>query len=212
MYDSKGRYVMPFVPPSQTGLMVAKGVGSLMAGEKFTPFVNAASTAICQYLMMAPIVMTTNMVIGPGAGAYTGKIIGCVPSAMTSLMMIKAAGSMLVGRDTQKLFDAVSFGVCMTLLTTAISQGSVLGGGPGAGQGKIVNLVPSMLLPLIVAQLAGAVLIGEKTMQIIDAITFGICMHIMTAGTVVTTCIGAFAPPPVGPIPIPAAPGPGRLF
>jgi hypothetical protein len=192
--------------------MVAKGAGSLMTGEKFMPFVNATSTATCQYLMAAPIVMTTNMVIGPGAGTFTGKVIGCVPSAMTSLMMIKAAGFMLVGRDTQKLFDAISFGVCMTILTTAIAQGSVIGGGPGAGQGKIVNLVPSALQSLIMTQLAGVTLMGEKTFQIIGAIAFGICTHIMTAGTVVTTCIGAFAPPPVGPIPIPAAPGPGRLF
>jgi hypothetical protein len=99
----------------------------------------------------------------------------------------------------------------MTLLSSAIGQGSVIGGGPGAGQGMIVNLVPSSLQALIIPQLVGVMLIGEKTQQMIDAIAFGVCMHIMTDGRVVTTCIGAVAPPPVGPVPIPAAPGPGRL-
>jgi hypothetical protein len=203
---------MPFIPPTQTGFMVAKGASTAMFGAKFVPFVNAISTAACQYLMAAPIVMSTNVVLGPGAGTFVGKIVGVVPSAMTSLMMVKAASSMLVGRDTQKLFDAVSFGVCNTLLTTAISQGSVIGGGPGAGQGKIVNLVPSALQGLIMAQLAGVTILGQKTIQLIDAMAFGICTHIMTAGTVMTTCIGFASPPPVGPIVIPAAPGPGRLM
>jgi hypothetical protein len=203
---------MPFIPPTQTGLMVAKGASSMMMGERFMPFVNAISTASCQYLMSAPIVMSTNVVLGPGAGTFVGKIVGCVPSAMTSLMMVRAAASMLVGRDIQKLFDAISFGICNTLLTTALSQGSVIGGGPGAGQGKILNLVPSALQGLIMAQLAGIMILGQKTVQLIDAMAFGICTHIMTAGIVMTTCIGAVSPPPIGPIVIPAAPGPGRLI
>ncbi len=202
---------MPFVPPAQTGLMVTKGASTAMLGGKFIPFVNAVSSAVCQYMVSAPITMTTNVVLGPGAGTYIGRIVGCVPSAMTVLMMTKAAASMLVGRDTQKLFDAISFGVCNTLLTTALVQGTVIGGGPGAGQGKILNLVPIVLSGLIMAQLAGVTLFGQKTPQLVDAISFGICTHIMTAGTVITTCIGAAAPPPVGPIPIPAAPGPGKL-
>jgi hypothetical protein len=33
----------------------------------------------------------------------------------------------------------------------------------------------------------------------------------MSAGTVSTICIGSFTPPPIGPIPVPAAPGIGRF-
>jgi hypothetical protein len=131
---------------------------------------------------------------------------------MSSLMMIKAASSGVRGRDIKKLFDAVSFGVCNTLLTTAFAQGVVIGGGVGAGQGKIINMVPSALQSLISVNLASKLLTGSKTMALSGALAFGICTHVMTLGVVITSCIGAFAPPPAGPVPIPAAPGPGRLI
>ena len=203
---------MPFVSPAMSGLMMAKGLSAQMTGSKFQPIVSAVSSAVCSYLPMAPIVMGTNVVVGPGAGTYIGRIIGAVPSAMSSLMLAKAALSGISGRDTKKLFDAVSFGVCQTLLTTAMSQGSVIGGGPGAGQGKILNLVPTVLQALIMAQMAGKQLMGSKTMAIVGAMAFGICMHVMSSATVVTTCIGAAAGPPAGPVPVPTAPGIGRII
>lgn len=203
---------MPFISAATTGLMVAKGSSVLMTGSKFMPLVSAASSAICAYLPMAAMVTGTNVVVGPGAGTYMGRVIGAVPSAMSSLMLAKAALSGISGRDTKKLFDAVSFGVCQTLQTTAMSQGSVIGGGPGAGQGKILALVPTVLQGLIMAQMAGKQIMGSKTMAIVGAMAFGICMHIMSTATVVTTCIGAAAGPPAGPVPVPTAPGIGRLM
>jgi hypothetical protein len=53
---------------------------------------------------------------------------------------------------------------------------------------------------------------GSKTDDVMSVIAFGICLHIMISGTIKTVCMGAFAPPPVGPVVIPAAPGPGRLI
>lgn len=203
---------MPFVPPLMTTLMIAKGASSGMTGQYFSSIVSATSSAVCLYIPASAVVMSTNVVMGPGAGTYFGKIVGCVPSAMSVLMMAKAAAFGLVGRDTKKLFDAISFGVCQTLLTTAISQGTVIGGGPGVGQGKIINLVPTALQSLILANMASKTLVGTKTMQILSAIAFGICTHIMSACIVTTTCIGVFSPPPAGPIVIPTAPGPGRIM
>ena len=203
---------MPFVPVTMTGLMTLKGASTGLLGTQFMPLVNATSTAVCTYLSTVPVVLTTNAVVGPGAGTYTGKVVGCLPDAMTSLMMIKAASSGLTGKDMFKLFSAVSFGVCTTLLTTALVQGAVIGGGPGVGQGKIIGLVPTALTGLIMLNMAGKLIAGTQTLQLADAISFGVCTHIMTVGTVMTVCIGAFTPPPIGPIPIPAAPGPGRLI
>ena len=176
------------------------------------PEFSAISSAVCSYFTVAPIVVSTNIVTGPGAGTYTGKVVGLLPSAMSSLMMLKLTSAGLLGRDVKKLFDAVSFGVCNTLLTTAIAQGTVIGGGPGAGQGKITGLIPSALQNLLHVNLAGKLLSGSKSMALSSAMAFGICTHIMTTGVVITVCMGAFAPPPAGPVVIPAAPGPGRLF
>ena len=203
---------MPFIPAAMTSLMMPKAASKTMAGAKLLPQLSAVSSAVCTYFSTAPIVVSTNVVTGPGAGTYVGRIVGVVPSGMSGLMMLKAASSGLVGRDIKKLFDSISFGVCQTLLTTVTVQGTVIGGGPGAGQGKIINLVPSALQMLISAQMASKGLVGSKTLALSAAIAFGICIHVMTAGTVITTCMGAFTPPPVGPVPIPAAPGPGRLI
>jgi hypothetical protein len=195
-----------------TGLMMAKAASKLMGGSKMLPEISALSSAICSYLSLAPVVVSTNIVTGPGAGTYTGKVVGVVPSVMSNMMALKAASKGIMGRDTKRLFDTVSFGVCQTMLTTVFAQGAVIGGGPGTGQGKIVNLVPSFLQNIIFLNMSGRLLGGSKARDIAGAMAFGICMHIQTSGTVITTCIGAFAPSPVGPIPIPAAPGPGRLI
>ena len=202
---------MSAVPTTMTRLMTSKGTYSGMNGQYFSSIMSAVSSAVCSYIPMASAVNSTNIVTGPGAGTYTGRITGCIPSKMSALMMNLSANMGLVGRDTQKLMDAVSFGVCQTVLTTVMVQGSVIGGGPGTGQGKISNLAPSALKALIVANLGGKTLVGEKTQQIVSAIAFGICMHIMSASTVITTCIGTFTPPPVGPLLIPAAPGFGKV-
>lgn len=202
---------MPFAPPSTTGLMVSKGASQKMAGEKFMPMVSAVSSAVSSFMPGAPVVNSTNVVTGPGAGTYFAKIVGAVPVGMTGLMMAKSSSTQTIGRDTKKLFDAVSFGVCNTLLSTAMSQGTVVGGGPGVGQGKIVGLVPTALQGLIMANLGGKKILGEKTAALVSAMAFGICNHIMSAATVVTTCVGSFSPPPAGPVVIPSAPGFGKL-
>jgi len=203
---------MPFIPSAMTSLMMTKAMSQSIYGAKLLPQLSAVSSAVCTYFSTAPVVVSSNIVTGPGAGSYTGKIVGVVPNAMSSLMMVKMGSAGLIGRDVKRLFDAISFGVCNTLLSTVIAQGVVIGGGPGAGQGKIVGLIPSALQNLLYASFASKLLVGSKTRALSSAISFGVCNHIMTMGTVITTCIGAFAPPPAGPVPIPAAPGPGRLY
>lgn len=203
---------MPFVSQSMSGLMVAKGTGVQLTGQKFNPLVSATSSAISQYLPQVGTVNSTNIVLGPGAGTYIGRIVGVVPSTMSGLMVAKAAAAGLTGRNIKDLFDSVSFGACQTIMSTGLSQGTVVGGGPGAGQGKIVGLVPANLQVLIMAQMAGKQIMGTKTMSLVSAIAFGVCNHVMSNATVITTCIGAAAGPPAGPVSIPAAPGPGRLM
>jgi hypothetical protein len=192
------------------GLIMSKAASQAMAGEKLLPLVSAVSSATCQYLMMASTVNSTNIATGPGAGTQTGKIVGVVPTAMTSLMMAKAASSGLVGKDIQKLLSSIAFGVCMSLNSVTVT-GTIIGAGPGTGTGKIVGLAPTALQGLIFAQESARVLVGQYMQLLVASIAFGICTHIMTAATVTLVDIGAFAPPPVGPIPIPAAPGIGRF-
>jgi len=160
---------------------------------------------------MVAVVNSVNIVLGPGAGTQTGNIVGLTPSLMSLMMLGKAASQGVAGKDLKKIFDSISFGV-VTCMNTVIVQGTVIGGGPGSGTGKIVGLVPSGLMGLIMAQESFRLIAGKDLIKIASAIAFGICTHIMTVGTVVLTDIGAAAPPPAGPVPIPGAPGIGRIY
>lgn len=191
--------------------MRLRGNSLLLTGDKFSSFVSAVSNATAQYVISASVVNSINTALGPGAGTFTGRISGLSASTMSSLMQIKAAASLLSGRDIKKLLDSVAFGVVQAMRSVVV-QGTVIGAGPGTGSGRVYALVPTALEGLIIAQTSLRLLSGSKMRQLVSAIAFGICNHITTSGTITTTCIGAAAGPPAGPVTIPTAPGPGRLF
>lgn len=201
---------MPLVPSTMERLILTRASSVTIAGNKLSYFVSAISGGTSQYILSASIVNSTNIALGPGAGTQTGKVVGLVPSGMSKLMMTKASAAGLAGREIKRLFDSISFGV-VNAMKGVVLQGSIIGAGPGTGTGKISGLVPSALQNLIYAQCQYRLISGDKLRMFLLAIAFGICNHIMTAGTVVVTDIGVAASPPVGPITIPAAPGIGKL-
>lgn len=200
---------MPLIPTAIQGLIQGKAASKSMAGSKFPSMVQAISTGASMHVLSTATVTSTNIVAGPGAGVQIGRIVGVNPSAMTSLMMSKAAAAGISGRDTMKLMESVAFGVCNSL-NAVIMQGSVIGGGPGTGTGFIAGLTPPALKGIILGLMGAQVLAGSKLASIVDAMAFGICTHIQTA-TVSITNMGAAAPPPAGTVTLPVAPGTGRL-
>lgn len=201
---------MPIVPTLMSAQTQAKASSVTVSGQKLPGIVSSISNATAAYVLSAAQIQSTNVVIGPGAGTFTGTISGLSPTTMSGLMMARAAAVGFSGRDLKKLFDSVAFGVVQALLQ-AMAQGTVVGGGPGTGTGKILGLVPTALQAQILAMLAGRTLVGSKTSDLIAAMSFGICNHIMSNGTIITTCIGAFAGPPAGPVTVPAGIGIGKL-
>jgi len=201
---------MPLVPQTMQGLIQAKGVSELLAGTQFPGLVEAVSMATCQYILSTATINSTNMAMGPGMGTQTGYIQGLIPTAMSGLMLVKAASMGISGQNTLNLFDAVSFGVC-NAMNSVVLQGTIIGAGPGTGQGKVVGLVPEGLQTLILAQTAFRLIAGKNINDLVSVMAFGICNHIMTTATVLCIDIGVAASPPVGPVMIPSAPGIGRL-
>jgi hypothetical protein len=181
-----------------------------MAGSKLPDIVSAVSGATCQYVISSAIVNSTNIVTGPGVGTQTGRVVGLIPQQMSTLMQLKAASSLITGKDFGKLCDAISFGV-VNAMNSVLLQGTVIGGGPGSGTGKIMGLIPTALTTLILAQEAFRLISGNRLRDIVSAFAFGICTHIMTVGTVTITNIGVASPPPAGTFVLPVAPGIGRL-
>jgi len=191
--------------------MRAKAASQLMSGSKLPAVVSAISTATCQYVIAASTINSVNIAVGPGSGTQIGKIIGLSTRGMSSMMLLRGATLGLIGRDAKKFFDAVSFGV-VTSMNAVVMQGVIIGAGPGTGTGKIIGLLPTALLNIIYANAIFRLIAGSQMRRIMSAVSFGICTHITTFGTVTITDIGAFTPPPVGPVPIPAAPGIGRFY
>ena len=89
---------MSLVPSAMQGLIQLKASTKLIAGSKFPPLVSAVSSATAQYVLSASVVNSTNIALGPGAGTQTGRITGLQPSAMSGLMMLRAAAQGLAGR------------------------------------------------------------------------------------------------------------------
>ena len=201
---------MPLIPSQMQSAIQLKATSDLMSGNKMPDIVSAISFATCQYITASAIINSVNVVLGPGAGTQTGVITGLVPQGMSSLMLSQAISVGLSGQNLPALFDAVSYGVSITVMASPV-QGTVIGGGPGAGTGTIIGLVPTALQALILNQAIFRLLSGTKLRDIVYVIAFGICTYIMTAGVVTLTDIGTFTPPPVGPVPIPAAPGIGSF-
>lgn len=202
---------MPLIPTAMSGLMTAKAASLTLSGSKYSSLVSGISSAVASYVISASLVTSTNNALGPGAGTFTGRISGLSPSGMSKLMQLRAAAAGLSGRDINKLFDSVSFGVVQAL-KTVVATGAVIGAGPGSGNGRILNLVPQTLQPIILAMLSPKSISGTKLSSLASAMAFGICNHILTKGRITTTCIGAAAGPPVGPVTIPTAPGTGKLI
>ena len=202
---------MPIIPQVMTGLMAVKAASNLMSGSKLPAIEASVSYAACQYILTSAIVNSTNVAIGPGSGIQTGKIIGLIPYIMSKSMLLKAASKGLSGKDLGRFFSAISFGV-VNGLNTAVLQGVIIGAGPGTGTGKITGLIPSALQGIILAQEAFRAISGSQARALAGCIAFGICIHIMTFGLMTITDIGVAAPPPVGPIPLPAVPGFGKLI
>jgi len=202
---------MPLLPPVMQSLIQQRAALKLLSGSKMPSTVSAISSATCMYLLSFSNVNSTNNVLGPGVGSQIGRIGSLIPSMMSDLILKKAKLEQMSGKDLASISEAVSFGV-VNALKAVVIQGTVIGGGPGTGIGYIVGLSPSALKKQIMGQEFFRLMSGAKLGNIISAISFGICNHIMTAGIVNITNIGAAAPPPVGPIPIPAAPGIGRFY
>lgn len=201
---------MPLPPSSIKGLIRTKASSQLISGDKLPDFITAISNATSQYILSAAMINSTNIALGPGSGIQTGKVTALVQQGMSSIMTFKASSYALSGRDIQKLLSAVSFGV-VNAMKSIVLQGTIIGAGPGTGTGKIAGLAPPALEKLILAQSFFRLLSGDKLKSMVSAIALGICNHIMSAGVVNCTDIGVAAPPPIGPITIPAAPGIGKL-
>lgn len=201
---------MPLLAVPMQNYMRLKGLSYKLTGDKFPAICAAISSATCKYILSASIVNSTNIALGPGSGTQTGTLQGLNANAMAGLMLLKATSYGFSGKDIRKLFNSVSFGVVMAMKTVLL-QGTIIGAGPGTGNGKVVGLTPVALGNLIYVQCVSKKLTGKDMRKLMSAVAFGICNHIMSAGTVIATDIGIAASPPAGPVTIPMAPGVGRL-
>lgn len=201
---------MPIVKTVMQNSMKLKASSYKIAGSKLNDILAAVSAATCQYILSASMINSTNVALGPGSGTQTGIIQNLVAKNMSSLMALKANSTQLSGKELRHLCDSVAFGV-VTAMKSAMLQGTIIGAGPGTGNGKVSGLVPKALENLIYQQQLFRVISGRDIRKLISAFSVGICNHIMSSGSVLVTNIGVAASPPAGPVSIPMAPGMGKF-
>lgn len=146
--------------------------------------------------------------VGPTGVISSLVVAGISPTAMTSIMMSRAAqlGFGVGGRDTLSLFSAISKGVA-AVLNGSVVQGSFAGLALGGGTAKLTKINAQVLTRLIQANLVSKGILGRDSRKLADCLSFGIVNQLRAGATYSILVTGAAAPvPPVGPVPIAGIP------
>jgi hypothetical protein len=178
-----------------------KGMG--FRGRDAGTLANAIGTGLFVYLQM-PNLVSCNFALGfagPIGNISSLLVGGLIPSSMAGYMLQKS-GKKLRGRDLSKLFNAISVGVC-TSLTSMTLSGTTIGVGVGSGTGSFTAVTAEGLSKSIALQMKAKRLLGVNSVDLANAIGFGIAQQLKIATKITVMASGAVAPvAPTGPVAI----------
>jgi hypothetical protein len=189
------------VTPSAISLAISGQLSAAgFSGRNDFDIASAVGNAVGNYLILPNLVTgTLNGTAGVTASVNSIALVGLIPQSMGTLMVQRASGSNITGRDAFKFFNAIATGIS-TVVQTAFLTGTALGIGPGAGTGRFTALNEQALSKLILAQFFSKNLTGRDVSTISDAVAFGVVNHLLTT-TFTLSALGAVAPvPPAGPV------------
>jgi hypothetical protein len=123
---------------------------------------------------------------------------------MSTFMYNKALMFGFNGVDLKKFFDAISKGICTSLLSISVI-GSVVGVGVGGGIGNFTAINENALFNLLSMNMLQKNFIGRDSKNICSCIAFGIINHLRTMVQVPVVVTGVVSPiPPITVTGIPA--------
>lgn len=177
------------------------------SGRNLQALCSATGNALFQNVLIPNLATcTVNGTAGPTGTIIHVTVLGIIPTAMTSLMNAKAASVGFKGKDMFKLFNAVSRGVTISLMSMQITGGTI-GCAVGVGTGRFYGLQANALGTFIKAHDSIKRLLGKEILKLADIFAFGIATHLSQSATFTVTVVGAIAPvPPVGPVAVVSIP------
>jgi hypothetical protein len=200
---------MPVTAKIISAAIMANFASSVILGRNAIDIADAVGTGVAVHIT-TPNMLTfaCSGTAGPVGTASSLVVAGIVPTAMTGLMMTRAAqvGFGIGGRDMQKMFSAISKGVA-AVLNGSLVQGNFGGLALGGGTARFTKINAQILNRLIQANLASKGMIGRDVGKISDCISYGIVNQLKAGATFTILVSGAIAPvPPVGPLPMAGLP------
>lgn len=198
---------MPISSSLLTSSIVAQMVARRVIGRNAKGLAAAVGGSLARYLK-TPNLATAYVsgTAGPLGTVVTVATLGLVPTAMSSLMVSRAATVGFRGEKMKSVYDGISIGVS-TVLQTMILRGTVAGCAVGAGTARFQAANQSTYKQLLESQMRIRGLRGRDKGKLADIIAFGIINHLLASVTFTVTVAGAIAPtPPTGPVAVASIP------
>ena len=172
-----------------------------LTGRDIATIAGVIGSSVSKYLMMPNMVTCSlNGTAGPLGNINSVVVSGLVPTALSGLMYGKASLIKLTGRDIKKIFDAISAGLCQSLMGMVLS-GTAAGIAVGGGVGSFTALSDQALSKLMYGMMLSKKLKGRDASKLCDSISFGLVNHLKTSVKFTTVVTGVIAPvPPAGPV------------
>jgi hypothetical protein len=172
-----------------------------LTGRDAIKLADVIGTSVATYLVTPNIVSCSlNGTAGPIGNISSMAVIGLVPTAMSGLMLSKAASKKLNGRDIKKLFDSISNGLSQ-ILRGMVLTGTAVGIAVGGGVGSFTAVNTTTLSNLMYSLMLSRQLTGRDAANLCESISFGIINHLKSSVRFTVIVTGIVAPvPPVGPV------------
>lgn len=193
---------MALVKQTASGLILANEFSKSFTGKNDKDIADAVASGLVTYALATPnaITFTLSGTVGPIGQVTSISVAPIIPQAMAALMITRAGGSQLLGKNIAQLLQAISNGISIHFQTAQVT-GTTAGLAVGAGTGRFTGLVEKTASNLIKLNLIRKRFTGKNRDQLADAIAFGFVSHMKQSPIVTATVAGAIAPvSPAGPI------------
>lgn len=141
---------------------------------------------------------------GVSGTIFSTGIVGLSFFDMSAFMYSRALLYNFKGIDIKKFFDAISKGICISLMGMTVT-GSVVGIGTGGGIGSFTFVKEEVLSNLLLTNMIQKNFLGRDNKNICDCISGGVINHLRTVVKIPVVVTGVVSPiPPVPVVGIPS--------
>jgi len=181
------------------GQLTSKG----MYGSMLVPFSMALGEGIIDSFKAMNIVTTIDAGF-ISAGVGKGKLSGLNGNLMLGLMVPQMLSRVIMGVSMVPMSQALCSAITLYLLSANMVDTINSGVALGTGVGKVSGLLPATMALAIAAKMTQGGIVGTHMIPLANAVSMGVCNHIMQSGIINVVISGTPSPTASG-APIPGA-------